>query len=62
MIKKMFRYLKKWNWTLFFVIMLTALIGAMGNKSAKTLEEAFLLGIIGGTILGIPLAWITKDN
>ena len=53
--------MKKWNWTLFLVIICTAEMGAMGNKNIESISSAFLFGLIAGTILGLPLAILTKD-
>lgn len=54
--------MKKWNWSGFVVTMLICLMGAMGNKSCKSLGDAFLLGIIGGVVFGLPIAILTKDQ
>jgi energy-converting hydrogenase Eha subunit H len=53
--------IKKWNWTLFLVIICTAEMGAMGNKNIESISSAFLFGLVAGTILGLPLAILTKD-
>ena len=53
--------IKKWNWTLFLVIICTAEMGAMGNKNIESISTAFLFGLVAGTILGLPLAILTKD-
>jgi hypothetical protein len=53
--------IKKWNWTLFLVIICTAEMGAMGNKNIESISTAFLFGLAAGTILGLPLAILTKD-
>lgn len=53
--------IKKWNWTLFLVIICVAEMGAMGNKNIESISSAFLFGLIAGTILGLPLAILTKD-
>ena len=53
--------IKKWNWTLFLVIICTAEMGAMGNKNIESISSAFLFGLIAGTVLGLPLAILTKD-
>lgn len=58
----MFKKIKKWNWTLYFVFLFTALAGAMGNENCKSIKEALILGFIGGNILGLPFAIITKEN
>lgn len=53
--------IKKWNWPLFVVIICTAEVGAMGNKNIESYGNAFLFGLVAGTILGLPLAILTKD-
>lgn len=53
--------IKKWNWTLFLVIICTAEMGAMGNKNIESIGNAFLFGLVAGTILGLPLAILTED-
>lgn len=53
--------MKKWNWTLFVVIICTAEMGAMGNKNIESISSAFLFGLVAGTILGLPMAILTKD-
>lgn len=53
--------IKKWNWALFLVIICTAEMGAMGNKNIESISSAFLFGLVAGTILGLPLAILTKD-
>lgn len=52
---------KKWNWTLFFVVLCTAEIGAMANENIESIGGSFLFGLIAGTILGLPMAIITKN-
>lgn len=59
--RAVFTKVKKWNWTLFVVIICTAEMGAMGNKNIESISSAFLFGLISGAILGIPLAILTKD-
>ncbi len=54
-------YIKKWNWSLFFIIFLISMCGAMANKNMASLIDSFILGIIGGVSLGLPLAWLTMD-
>ena len=54
--------IKKWNWSGFIFVMLICLMGAMSNKNCKTIGEAFILGIIGGVLFGLPIAIITKDK
>ena len=57
----MIKKIKKINWSLFLVVICTAEIGAMGNDSFKSISSAFLFGLLAGTIIGLPLAIITKD-
>lgn len=53
--------IKKWNWSLFFVVICTSEMGAMGNKNIESISSAFLFGLVAGTILGLPMAILTKD-
>lgn len=59
--KKMNR-IKKWNWTVFFVLICTCLIGALQNQNIETTSQALLFGLIAGICLGLPTAIITRDR
>lgn len=53
--------LKKWNWSLLFIIMCITTIGTLGNKTIESTSTALLIGGITGLLFGLPFAWITKD-
>ncbi len=59
---KFLQAIKKWNWTLFLVMMCTAMIGAMQNKNVESFKEAFVLGLIGGFVFGLPWAILSRDE
>lgn len=61
MFGKMLIEIKKWNWPLFVVIICTSVIGAMGNKNIESYSTDFLFGLVAGTLLGLPMAILTKD-
>lgn len=52
-------FFKRWNWTAYFFILIFCLMGAMANKNCASLKDAFILGLIGGNIFGLTIAWVT---
>jgi hypothetical protein len=54
-------FFQRWNWTAYFVVLCTCLMGAMANENCKSLTEAFMLGLIGGNFFGLIIAWVTMD-
>lgn len=61
-IKGIFGYFKRWNWTIYLVMLAVCLMGAMANENCKSLSESFILGLIGGNFFGFIFAWITMDE
>lgn len=55
------RELKKWNWTLFFVIMIASFGGALSNKTIPDIGTGFIFALIFGIPIGLLWAWISKD-
>jgi len=56
------KYIKKWNWSLFVVVLCLSEIGALTNKSFKNVDEALIIGLIFAILLGIPMAILTRDD
>jgi len=52
---------KRWNWTAYLVVLCTCLMGAMANENCKSLTEALILGLTGGNLFGLTIAWVTMD-
>lgn len=62
MLTSIYSFFKRWNWGAFFVFFCVSMIGAMGNKNIVSFQDALLLGVIGGCVIGLPIAWLTMDN
>jgi hypothetical protein len=54
--------IKKWNWSLFFVIICVSEIGTLLNKNIEAISEALLVGLITGIVFGLPIAIITRSR
>lgn len=54
--------LKKWNWTIFLVIMLVSNIGALANKNIDSIYHALIIGNSFGLIIGLAFAYITRED
>lgn len=54
--------LKKWNWTIFVVILLVACMGALENKSISNFAEGIILVLGFGVPIGLVWAWLTKSE
>jgi hypothetical protein len=53
---------KRWNWTLFGIVLLVCCIGALGNKSITNLKDGLILVVVFGIPIGLIWAWLTSDN
>ena len=58
----MLKEIKKWNWNVFMITFLVALIGSMTNKSVPTIIDAIVAAISFGMPLGLIWAYLTKKN
>lgn len=54
--------LKKWNWNLFWTTLAIASIGAAGDDTIHTFKDGAILAVGATLILGLPIAYITKDE
>lgn len=54
--------MRKWNWSIFFVIILVSCIGALGNKSISTVLECLLFALCFGIPIGLLWAWMSKKE
>lgn len=54
--------MRKWNWSLFVVIVLLCCIGALQNKTITNFKDGAILVLIFGLPIGLGMAWMTKDN
>lgn len=54
--------IKKWNWTVFIVMVCTGELGALSNKTFHSINQALIFGLIIGSIMGLLMAIITKDH
>ncbi len=53
--------MKKWNWSLFFIIVSMSFIGVMVNDSISDTKEGALVALSFGIPIGLLWAWVTKD-
>lgn len=58
----MIQKLKNWNWNLFWVIFAIACLGAASNDTIHTFKDGVILAIGGTLILGLPLAYVTRES
>jgi len=56
------RKIKKWNWTLFVVVLCIFEISALTNTSITNTSAALLFGLIAAVLFGLPMAILTKDD
>lgn len=54
--------MKKWNWEIFFMIVLICAIGACGNKNAKSMFDVAMLVCCVGIPFGLLWAWLGKHE
>jgi hypothetical protein len=57
----MINKMKKWNWTLFVVIMCVSGAGALGNKGFTSIKQALFISCCIGLPLGLAAAYETRD-
>ena len=53
--------IKKWNWLLFIVTLLTCCMGALVNKSITNLNDGMIMVMVFGIPIGLLWAWGTRD-
>lgn len=58
----MIKKLKKWNWSLFCLMFIIACLGAFTNDTIHTFKDAITLATELTLILGLPTAYITRDD
>lgn len=56
------KFLKSLNWRGFFVILLVGIIAGLSNKSIENTFNAFLFGASAGTIMGLIIAIISREE
>ncbi len=54
--------MKRWNWSFLFFMMIIGMLGALSNKTIPSIIEALIFGAIGGAIIGLPIAIMSKDE
>jgi predicted ABC-type sugar transport system permease subunit len=54
--------MKKWNWSLFLIILCVGNIGALSNKNFETIPIALLFGTAFGLVFGLLMAYITRED
>lgn len=54
--------LKKWNWTLFIIIMCCAYCGVCCNHSISDIKTVFIIGTLLGLPFGLIWAYLAKDE
>lgn len=55
------KYIKRWNWLLYFVVLSYALLGIIVHEIYKIRVDLLIFVLIGVNLLGLLIAWITKD-
>ena len=58
----MWNKIKKWNWTIYFVMVCLGVAGAMANKTIPSITEALIFGLIVGNIFGLLFAYGTRED
>ncbi len=53
--------LKKWNWSIFFVIVLVSCMGALSNKTIPDITSCFIVAGYFGIPVGLFMAWLTQE-
>ena len=53
--------IKKWNWSLFVVVLLVGCVGALENKSIANFSDGIILVMVFGIPIGLLWAWGTRD-
>ena len=53
--------MRKWNWSIFWVMLLCGVIGAVYNRQTP-LHIILPIGIVFGGGFGFLLAWLTKEQ
>lgn len=59
---KILEKIKRWNWSLLGVTIVVGIIGGLGNDSIQGVLNAIIFGAVLGTILGLPMAIITRED
>jgi L-cystine uptake protein TcyP (sodium:dicarboxylate symporter family) len=54
--------MKKWNWTIFVVILATSLLGSLMNHIFEKTSDALIFGLSMGLIFGLSMAFLTKEK
>lgn len=57
----MWNKIKKWNWTIFWVIIIISILGSLTNKSVNSLLDVTILVVMIGLPMGLLWAWISKE-
>ena len=57
-----FSNIKKWNWTIFFIAVCVAEIGAISNKNIENIGLALFIGLLCGIVFGLPMAIMSKQD
>jgi len=54
--------LKKWNWGIFFFIVLLSFLGALPNKGCPDIFSCLILTLIFGVPFGLIWAYISRED
>jgi len=54
--------MKKWNWSIFWIIIIVSSIGILSNKTVETFGEGILAILVTGVPIGLLWAYIARKK